>query len=164
MINLIIGSYKILDKKFKVSFLFVIILQIFSSLLEVLAVFSIAPLVSVISNNHLVHTNIYLNKIYNLLLFENLNNFIIFLGLSSFFVMLLSSSFLMITNFLLIKFSHNIGHFLSCSLYENYLLKDWLFFSRNASYSLSKKINTDVGVIVSNVIIPLLFFFPNCFS
>ena len=105
---MIANIYSLLFKKEKKFFLTLVIVIFFTSLLEVLGLFSVMPFIAIIADQNIIDDNKLLSKIYNLtdnlFAFQNVNSFIILLGIISICGIFLSMFFRLTNNFLISKF------------------------------------------------------------
>lgn len=125
------------DKKF----LFILVLiSIFISLIEMIGVGAILPFISIASDFNKIHSNIYSEKLYTCLGFNNDIHFVVAVGI----FMLLFYFFRSTLNFgyfyLLAKFSKGRYHLIAYRLFENYLGMSYRSFIDKNSADLSKAI------------------------
>ena len=140
-----------LKKKQKIHLINLQILIIFSSILETLSIFSIAPFIAIIANNDLIN-NRNLNIIYVFLNSQDHNDFVIKFGVVLIFVFCFTTFLNIITNWGIIKFSQNLSVYFTSTLYKYYLNKDYIFFTKQNSSDLVSKIILETGRVTGGTI------------
>ena len=140
-----------LKKKQKIHLINLQILIIFSSILETLSIFSIAPFIAIIANNDLIN-NRNLNIIYVFLNSQDHNDCVIKFGVVLIFVFCFTTFLNIITNWGIIKFSQNLSVYFTSTLYKYYLNKDYIFFTKQNSSDLVSKIILETGRVTGGTI------------
>ncbi len=124
------------------------------SLLETAGVASIAPFMAVVTNPKMIHTNPYLQTVYQFFYFSNDNQFLIFVGLSALVVLTVSNSFSAFMIWRMTTFANMQGHRLANRILKNYLYQPYLFFLNRNSAELGKNILTEVDRIINGILTP----------
>jgi ABC-type bacteriocin/lantibiotic exporter with double-glycine peptidase domain len=119
---------------------------------ELVGVGSISPFISVVSNPDVIHTNKYLDMIYDYFKCASDNQFIVILGIGVIIVLALSNLCLSLINFIIYFFSAKKEHSLSMRLLEKYLRQPYLFFLNVNSAELSRTILGDISSFINNVL------------
>ncbi len=153
LINNFFKIFSIKEKKFFILFILVLILL---SIIELVAIGSVAPFIAIISDNNFLEKNYLLKDVYDFLNFSDRSNFTIFLASIFVFSIFLSSVAGTVNNLILIKFSSNFGEKLTNRFFYHYLNKNWHSFKDINSSLVLSRINSDITTIVSQILLPLL--------
>ena len=150
----ILTLVKIFSKKDRVHFFYLIILFIFSALIDVLGIASILPFIAIALNPDKIKDIEVLNWSYIFFEFENHFEFLLFLGIAVFFILLISLSLKAYTNFKQIRFCMFQEYQIGVRLLEGYLNQPYEWFLTENSSELGKKILSEVGIVVYKVVVP----------
>lgn len=154
------NKYKIIKnliqarEKKEVVFLFIGMLSL--SIIETLGVASIVPFMAMVSDNSVIETNKYLNRIYVQLGFESIESFLFSSGVAVLIFMAISNFFNIFMNWRMQIFVHMQEYRVSLRILKKYLTQDYTFFLNHNSSDLSKNILTEIGRAMSGVLLPLL--------
>ncbi len=129
--------------------------------LDMVGVASIMPFMAMLANPEVVETNRWLGLAYNRLGFEDTRDFLFFLGGVVFVALIVSLAFKAITQWALLRFTHMRGHSLASRLLNGYLGRPYIWFLNRHSADLGKSVLSEVGQVVSGVIIPSMQLFVN---
>lgn len=129
---------------------------ILNGIIEVLAVASIAPLMTLMVNPAAAEGNGMLGGLLDFLRFFSSDNLTIVIGVFICSLIMLANGSALVTNFLLIRFSNNREHSISTSLLEIYLRQPYRFFLQRHSTELLKNTFTEVTLLVCNVLVHVL--------
>jgi len=156
----IVNNFSLLFKKEKKNFLILVIVVFFTSLLEVLGLFSVMPFIAIIADQNIIDDNKLLSKIYNLtdnlFAFQNVNSFIILLGIISICGIFVSMFFRLTNIFLISKFIKYKEYSTSTYLLSQYLNQHYRwFFSQNIS-QINKNIFSEVNLVVTGSLLSFL--------
>lgn len=147
---------KILDSR-QIKKLFLLqILVVFSSLVEVLGVASVAPFMAVVVDKDMTTKNAFLKAVYTLMHFNSREKFLVAFGGAVFGVILLGNIFILVTNWCMNYFGNQVGRSISVNLFKSYLERPYLFHTENNSSNLTKNIFQEVIRVTNNVILQLL--------
>ena len=141
--------------KEKLHFFGLLLLILFTSLLEMIGVGIIYPYINVIANNELIETNYYLKIIYYNLGFSSTNSFIIFLSITLIFVLIIKNIILYFSQyihqtFILMKRVKFINLML-----QGYLKSPYEYHINNNSVMLWRNLNQVDGVF-TGILQPIL--------
>ncbi|MCX6073159.1 MAG: ABC transporter ATP-binding protein [Campylobacterales bacterium] len=125
------------DKKF---LLFLVLVSIVISLIEMVGVTAILPFITIASNFTAIHTNPTIKTVYQFFHFHNDIHFVIAVGSVLLLFYFLRSLLNLGYFYLLAKFSKGRYHLLAYRLFENYLGMDYRSFTHKNSSDLSKAI------------------------
>jgi len=123
-------------------------------LTEILAVVSIVPFMTVVTNPGAVHENKYLSVVYHWLGGGDETRMIIYFGLFYLFAVLINNSFSALTVFRLYRYIFLCGHSIAENLLNAYLHKPYEFFINRNTSDLSKNIQAEVHRVVHGVLNP----------
>lgn len=144
------------EKKRAYLLLVMIILMAF---LEMLGVFSIMPFIAVLSNPNLIQSNKILNLLYEKSIIFGVDNeeqFLFVICICVFIVLIVSLSFKALTNYAQMKFILLCRYGIANRLVKKYLSQPYHWFLDRHSADLGKTILSEVGVVVSKGLSPLL--------
>jgi ABC-type multidrug transport system fused ATPase/permease subunit len=159
MHKLIKTIFKLLIKKERKSALIVIIISLFSSLLDVIGVAIILPLTSIVANPNLTKTQPVLKWLFQLFSFSDTRMFLLFISAAGLILLLFSIGFRILTSYLQTRFVYMCEFSISQRLFELYLKQPYVFFLNRHSSEISKIILNDVSQVTQGVMIPLLQIF-----
>ena len=146
--NLIFDIYDLYDRKHLFRFLYLLILLIAASFLEIIGISLVPIFISLLIDPTLLFKNLFfLFKFVDLQQFENLDKTHLILYFSVFIVIffILKNLFLAFVLYLQGSFHRAVQKSLSHKMFTNYLSADYSFFlSRNSSISI-RTITVDVG-------------------
>lgn len=126
------------------------------SIVELLGVASIAPFMAVAASPAVIHTNRFLNAIFEFGGFATDNSFLKFLGVVVLAVLFFGNLLIFLTNWLLTSFGVRLGAAISVNLYRHYLEKDYLFHTSVNSAILTKNIFHEVLRVTNNIIVQFM--------
>ncbi len=132
---------------------------IIMALLDAIGVASILPFMTVLSSPNLIESNLYLNKLYqatNVLGVENYQQFLFVLGLFVFFFLITSLIFKALTTYAQIRFSQLREFSIGKRLIEGYLHQPYSWFLNRHSADFEKNILSEVSLVISHGLTPLL--------
>ena len=138
---------------------FILIMVIFMALLDALGVASIMPFIAVLTNPDLIETNILINKVYKYLNAFGVNSnqeFLFFLGFFVFFILVFSLIFKAFLTYLQLRFTSMCEYGLSKRMTESYLNQPYSWFLSRHSADLGKTILSEVGLMISKGLKPLM--------
>ena len=132
----------ILTKRDKQYLLFLLILSIIVSIIEVIGVGIIMPFISIATNFNNIFNNLFLYKIYKLFHFSSPVSFIVSFGIILIFYYIFRSLFNLFYFYLLNRFSESRYSILAYRLFENYLGMHYIdFINKNSSHLIKTLIN-----------------------
>ena len=137
-----------------------LVMMVFMAMLEMIGVASILPFMAVLTNPSLVDTNIILSKIFEVSQIfgvKTKDEFLFTLGIVVFILLVISLSFKALTTYVQTKFvrmrEYSVGKF----LLENYLDRPYVWFLSRNSAEIGKNILSEVGIIISSGLQPLMY-------
>ena len=138
---------------------YLLLMIIIMALLETLGVASILPFIAVLTNPELIQTNLLINKIFTyseILGVETNQQFLFFLGLSVFFILVFSLIFKTFLIYFQLRFSSMCEYGLSKRVLKSYLNQPYSWFLNRHSADLGKTILSEVGLMISKGLKPIL--------
>jgi HlyD family secretion protein len=132
------------------------ILVIFSSIMEVLGVASIAPFMAIVVDPQILEKNAMLKAVFDFFNFQSRETFLVATGYMVFTFILVGNLFILITNWCMYHFGNQLGRSISVSLYKSYLTKPYTFHVENNSSILGKNIFQEVTRVTNYIIIQML--------
>ncbi len=138
----------LLTKRDKEVLFALLIFSIFISLIETVGVGIIMPFISVASDFGQIHSNRYINFIYNLFDFKSDINFVVFFGIFLVIFYILRALANYIYFYFLARFSQSRYHLLAYRLFENYMGYSYKDFIEKNSSHLTKIIINEANNLV----------------
>ena len=138
---------------------YLLIMILFGALLDVIGIASIMPFIAVLTNPDLIENNILINKLFN---YSNLigvrtnEQFLFALGISVFFLLVFSLTFKAFLAYSQLRFSSMCQYGLSKRLMERYLNQPYSWFLSRHSAEIGKTVLSEVGIIVTKGLKPML--------
>ena len=129
------------------------------ALLDMIGVASILPFMAVLTNPELVETNIILNTAYEtsgIFGVETNNQFLFALGIAVFLLLIISLTFKALTSYVQVRFTSLREYSIAKRLVEGYLHQPYSWFLNRHSADLGKTILSEVGIIISKGIGPMM--------
>jgi len=139
--------------------MYLLIMILFMALLDVLGVASIMPFIAVLTNPDIIQTNILINNIFkfsNIFGVETNNQFLFALGVVVFFLLVFSLTFKALLSYFQLRFTSMCQYGLSKRMLEHYLNQPYSWFLNRHSADLGKTILSEVGLIISKGLKPLM--------
>ncbi len=136
-----------------------LIMILIMALLEMIGVASVLPFVTVLTNPGLIETNFILNKIFQISStfgVKNTQQFMFSLGILVFILLTISVSFKILTVYTQIRFTEMCQYSIGKRLIEGYLHKPYSWFLNRHSADFAKTILSEVSVIITNGINPII--------
>ncbi len=144
------------DRKEKIEFLGIVMIAIFSALLQTVSIASIIPFTNLVMDQKLIFENNFLNYFYNLFNFSTTYSFTIFLGLLVLILIIFSNLIFALSIWLKISFVWKKNHNLSLDLLKKYLSFPYAYFLDKHSSDLTKNILSEVEQLTNSFFMPLL--------
>jgi ATP-binding cassette, subfamily B, bacterial PglK len=132
-----------------------VILLILTALMDAVGVASIMPFMAVLVNPEVIHTNEILSAVYSWTGATNTQSFLFFLGVISISILVTSLALKAITTYKQHKFSFMREYSIGRRLIELYLHQPYSWFSNKNSAKISQKILSEVGQVITKVLIPV---------
>ena len=140
---------------------FLLFMILIMAMLEMVGVVSIMPFMAVLMNTSLIDTNILLKSAFeNSIIFgvETKEQFLFLLGVFVFLILVISLTFKFLTFYVQLRFTSTLNYSLAKRLVEGYLHQPYSWFLNRHSADLGKTILSEVSVVVSQGLNPMLNF------
>lgn len=121
---------------------------------EILSVGTIGPFMSVVADPSIIETNSLLSAVYVHFGFESASSFMVALGVVFGFVVVLANTVTAVVMYWVFRWAHMRSYTLGRRLLSQYLYQPYSFFLNQNTSELSKNILTEVGQVISQVILP----------
>ena len=138
----------------KIIILFLLFFISFGALLEIASIAFIVPFTSLLLNKTDFLSNEYIKYFLPNLSSLELINLIYIFGIILCIIFLFKNIYLLIINFLAHKFIYSKYQKLGSSLFFKYLKSNYEFHLKNNSSILQRNINTEVFLLITNILIP----------
>lgn len=157
MLSKVKNIFTSFDHKLKIKLLYTQIIIVVASLVEILSIFSIGPLVQILSKPSSVYDkNQFVGKIYDYLNFTSFENFLLFYIIFVFIILLISFIILTLNQYLITIYSQILGNDLRSSIYKFYISQPWLYHSKSNTAIYVNKILAETGRVTNNIIFNIL--------
>ncbi|MBT4732848.1 ABC transporter ATP-binding protein [Candidatus Woesearchaeota archaeon] len=130
--------------------------MILTGIFEIIGIGAIMPFMAVVIDPTIIHENIYISYIYNLLSLEDQDELVLFFGLSMMAVILISNISQILINWGVIYFSNNQSYKLSVKLLNRYLEQPYSFFLNKNTSEMTKNIISEVNRSMIGVVLQAL--------
>lgn len=149
--------YSFFDETYKLRLLYIQILMLISAIFEILAIFSIGPLIQILNNPEIIYNQDEIaSKIYNYFNFSSFQTYLIFVVIVIFSFLFLSTVILTFTIYILSIFSQNLGNIIRISLFKFYISQKWIYHSRSNTSEYMEKIYHESSRVTNNIIMSIL--------
>ncbi|MDO8344593.1 MAG: ABC transporter ATP-binding protein [Cellvibrio sp.] len=156
ILNIIRSIYAVLSKEQKLRMLLMQFFFIFSAIVQVVGIASIAPFIGIISNPDSIQTNRALATLYEYGGFQSNQEFITAFAFMSIAMIFISNAVSALTMWLQFKFSIYLGSNLQCQLFEKSIRRDYLFHKTTNYNKLISTISADAPRFIYMVLQPYL--------
>jgi len=156
--------FLLLPNEYK-SALILLILILIMAILQTIGIASILPFISVLTNPSLIDQNVLLNNFFETLSLFGVNtkkDFIFVLGFLTFVILISSLIFNAFTYYFQMRFLALREYSVSQRLVEGYLHQPYGWFLLNHSSNIGKTILSEVSIVISNGMRPMLELISKC--
>ena len=143
-----------IDKR---SFIFLQIILIISSFVEMTTVISIIPLINIITEPGIINSNYYLNYIYLFFEFDNKKSFIIFFGLVTLIFFLFSTFLIIYSRIAIINFNKCLIIKLGKIFFNIFLSLKYRDVLKISSSKFTRGLHDDLSRLIYGVVRPGMF-------
>lgn len=143
----------------------ILLATILMAIIDMLGIASIMPFLLVLTNPNLIENNPILNQIYqssSLFGIETSEQFILMLGVVVLIILIFSISSRALITYAQHRFSTMREYSIGKRLLEGYLYQPYYWFLNRNSAELGKTILSEVGLIVSNGLVPMITLISQC--
>jgi HlyD family secretion protein len=157
MIKKVINLFNFFDKKIKNKILLTQSLLIISAIFEILTIFSIGPLMQVLSDPNIIYNKSQLvSKIYFYFNFSSFDTFLLFIIIVIFIFLSVSTIILTYSLFFISMFSAKLGQILRNNLFKYYISQEWLYHSKSNTSEYLQKISSETNRVAQSIILQVL--------
>ena len=157
MISKILNFFNFFDKKIKNKIYLTQLLLVLSAIFEILSIFSIGPLIQVLSDPDIIYKkDEIISKIYFYFNFTSFEKFLIVLVISIFIFLFISTLILTYSIYFISMFSAKLGQFLRNDLFKYYISQDWIFHTKSNTSTYLTKISTECTRVSNSIILQVL--------
>ena len=157
MIYKIIKLFRLFDKKIKKKIFLTQFLLAVSATFEILSIFSIGPLIQILSDPNIIYNKDELiSKIYTYFNFSSFEEFLVFVVISIFIFLLISTLILTYCIYFISLFSAKLGQVLRNNLFKYYICQDWLFHTKSNTSQYLTKISSETSRVTNSIILQVL--------
>ncbi|MDR2792924.1 MAG: ABC transporter ATP-binding protein/permease [Treponema sp.] len=148
--------FDILDSREKKQLIVIFFLILIMGVIELVGIGSVGPFIAMISNAGMIHSNVYLEKIYVFFNFSSDSQFIIVFGIAVVIVMALSNLSLSFIHYTLYSYTGKRNYSISMRLFEKYLRQPYIFFLNTNTALITQQILNEVNNFVTSVLLNIL--------
>ena len=151
--------FDLLSRRERKQVFYLLIMILFMALLDAIGVASIMPFIAVLTNPDLIENNVFINSLFNysnILGVRTNEQFLFTLGSLVFFLLVFSLAFKALLTYLQLRFSSMCQYGLSKRMMERYLNQPYSWFLNRHSADIGKTILSEVGLIISKGLIPIM--------
>ncbi|OFW62411.1 MAG: hypothetical protein A2Z35_03200 [Actinobacteria bacterium RBG_19FT_COMBO_36_27] len=156
MANIFKKVLKLLDERERKRLYMLFGAMTISALIEVAGIVSILPFLALITNPTLINDNRFLNWLYITLNFQSSNRFLIFIGIMVLLILIVSNILVILTMWGVSRFTNMRNFTIARRLLSRYLHQPYIFFLNKNTIELGKNILSEVTIVTSGVLIPLM--------
>ena len=131
------------------------------AIFDVVGVASILPLLSILTNKDMMFENELVLSAYEILNFEQQTHFLVFIAVMTLVILIISLIGKSFSFYFQYKYSMLLEYRLSKTLFNKYLARDYEWHITQNSSDLSKKILSEVTIIIAENILPWLTLISN---
>ncbi|MDN3638508.1 ABC transporter ATP-binding protein [Simiduia curdlanivorans] len=147
---------KMLTKTQRAEFYTLTLFFIFSAFIQIVGIASIAPFITLLSDQSIVHSNKFFNYAYKFSGAESESQFTILFALASLALIFVSNLISVVTLWLLIRFSVTIGAQIQSDLFNNYLHREYVYHKSENYNEIISVISQETPRFVYMVLQPFL--------
>lgn len=140
----------------RLRFLGVLAAMLTMGILQMVGIGVVMPFVSLLSNPDHVHSNAFLQWLYDTLGFASVNSFLIFIGSILLFVLVASNAVIALTLWLMLRFSWSVQKRISVRLLRGYLNQPYEAFLMRNSAETAQNIIIESRQFASGVLMPMM--------
>jgi ABC-type multidrug transport system fused ATPase/permease subunit len=156
MLNAYRRVLELLDARERTRFHLVMMMILFMAVIDAVGIASILPFLAMVTNRAIIRNNDYISAFYDYFQFQNEKDFLVFVGFTVFGFYVFSLSFKALTIYVMTRFYQMRNFSLSTRLLRGYLHQPYVWFLRQHSADLSRKILAEVDQFISAALSPLM--------
>ena len=155
MRELLSKIWYLFDKKDKIKIYLLFFLIITGTFTEILGFGVIIPFLMVVSKPEVVHENIYIKTVYDIISPNSYNEFIIWIGLFIIVVFVFKNLYLFFVKYFQFSFTTSVHYKLTSRLFRSYLNSPYTFHLQRNSAQMLRNIGIVLSII-SGIFLPLI--------
>ena len=148
--------YYLLSPKERRKGILVILLTLLTGVVEVLGAASILPFLTLLGNNNVIESNIFLFYLRDFTGITNRDDFLFFVGILLFFILLFSLIIKALSNYVLLKYCALREYTLSKRLLKLYLVQPYAWFISKNSSDVAKNILSESAEVIREGLTPMM--------
>ncbi len=157
MINVVKKIYFCLDYKYKKKLFLIQILLFLAAIFELITVFSVAPLIQLLSNLEILNdSSVTITKFYIFLNIDSHSKFLKIISISVFLIFFTNFILALSTSYIIEKFAQEFGNFLKMKVFKILSLQSWLDHSRRDLSTYVNLITHETSRVSQNAVLPLM--------
>ena len=156
MFKSVLNLFKLLTLKQRKRLYVLQIFVVLAAIFEIVGIASIAPFMLLVSDTSVIEESSFFANLYEFSGSSEINDFVILVGTLVLVLLALSSAISMYTIARLSNFAAITGAEISERLFKHYFNQNWLYFTKNSSPQLVKKISQESQRMTSQVLLPLV--------
>lgn len=160
--NLIKKLSYILNKRQKIRLAELVVIIFVGAVIELLGISIIMPLISVVTDENIIHNNQFYSDAYKLFGAQSNTQFVIFLFVIVIFIYILKNLYLLFMYDVQFRFTCNNQRKLADKMLECYMQQPYLFHVSNNISELQRNVDTDTAMFFQAVLACLQFFTEAC--
>lgn len=154
--NILYKLWSLLTGRERKTFIRLLILITFTSIMNVVAISSIMPFMALLGDSSILDSNKYFNEIFIIMGKPNVDTFIMTIGISVIVLFILSSLLTIFVTRRNVKYIHNVSYNISKKLFSNYMNREYKFFLNRNSSELSKNLFNEVYTVITSIALPIM--------
>ena len=156
ILQIVANVFQILDSSQSKKLTVLMVFFLFSAILQVVGVASIAPFITILSNQDIIRSNEILAFLYNLSSVDNDIQFIVLFAFISLAMIVISNSISALTLWLLLRLSMSIGGDMQRRLFNAFLNREYIYHKTNNYNKIISIITQEAPRFVYMVLQPFL--------
>lgn len=138
------------------SVLVLLVLIVVNGVIETVGIVSVMPFLALVTNPDVIHTNRFLDTLYQWFGAGDLQHFLTWVGILTIIVLALSNAVSAITAWAIFRFTYHQGFRLGRRLLNGYLSQPYEFFLVNNTVDLSRNVYDEVPRVITGVVLPAM--------
>lgn len=131
-----------------------IVANILVACLDMAGIASIMPFMAVVANPHVIETNRWLKRAYDLFEFTDFKSFLFMLGILTFSLLVFGNLFKTLITWAGLRYDNRLNYALARRLLGSYLSRPYEFFLNRNSAEMGKNVLNEVRTVIGGVLSP----------
>lgn len=146
----------LLTRRERFQSLLLILLMLLAGLIEMAGVASVAPLIAVISDPEIIHSNKYLNWAYETSGSDGTMPFLVVLSAGLFVIICLRAALMAISQYAILRYAFGRSFSLGHRLLERYLKRPYQWYINQHGADLTRSVLSEVDDVTKSATVPIL--------